>query len=237
MDVTWASYALGMGGQNAALLDAQGNVILGTDDDKQAYSELIRYIKMYPPCESEENLSYLLEKVDADACIRFMAMWIFLGNSDQSTLRTVRDADGRWQYVWTDSTWCMFNSAYDSAASCMSPEGMGPAKINNTVFLALLEIGEYREAFLTEMGKIYQYFTAEKMISFVDTLANEISGEMMLHCVRWRNGDFSNFEPRLEGKNANEAYQFWQSRIERLKNTCRRRPSFVWAQVQTAFGL
>ena len=238
LDTTWAAYTLGVDADSAAVLDASGrNTILGTSADKEAYAELIDHIKSCPPCESDDALSYLLERVDADAYIRFMAVWIFLGNSDQTTLRIARGADGRWQYVWTDSTWCMVNAAYDSAASCTDPKGMGSARVDDTVFLALLQVPGFREAFLTELGRLYRYLTSERMISFVDAAADEIRGEMMLHCVRWRNEDYSLFDPRTEGLDANGAYQYWLSRIERLRNTCRRRPAFVWSQIQAAFGL
>ena len=36
---------------------------------------------------------------------------------------------------------------------------------------------------------------------------------------------------------ADGAYRYWQKRIDRLKNVCRKRPNKLWGYIQDAFNL
>jgi len=33
------------------------------------------------------------------------------------------------------------------------------------------------------------------------------------------------------------AYRYWEKRVERLRNVCRKRPTYLWEMVQNAFSL
>lgn len=237
MDADWVSCSTGAKAEDAAMLRVTGGLEYGPESARQEYLEVMDYIKARPASESPEDLAYLTAHIDAEAYLKCMAVMIFLGDSDPATVLMVNSGDGRWRPVIQNNDYCLYNSAFDSVTSYTKAGGMGMQRIDNTILRELLKIDEYRELFLVELGRVYQFFTAERMLGILDPLVLSVQDEMMLHWVRWCHEDYDALDIMPVGDDALADYQRWQTRVERLRNVCRRRPAFMWSFVREGFGL
>lgn len=237
MDANWLAYYTGIDPENATMLRDREYLEYGQSSERQDYHTVMDYIKHHPASASAENLAYLMAHVDVDACLEFIAVMMFLGNSDPGTNRIVNSDDGRWRLVWQGNDYCMYQSSFDSVKSYTKVKGLGQKGIDNTIFRELLKIDEYRELFFNKLGKAYQFFTTDRMIQILDPIVQSVQGEMMLHYVRWCHEDIRAFTYGSFKDDAYGGYQWWLTRIERLHNTCRRRPAFMWSYIQEGFSL
>ncbi len=237
MDANWISYYTGIDPEEAALLRASGHLEYGKSSEYQSYRDVMNNIRKYQASVSAENLEYLMEHIDVDAYLEYIAVLMFLGDSEAYSICVVNSSDGRWRLVWQDNDFCMFQSSFDSVKSYTKAEGMGIQHVDNTILRELLKIDEYRDLFFKKLGRVYQFLTPDRMIEILAPIVQLVQGEMMLHCVRWCHEGYEGFIYDVSKDDAYGGYQWWLTRIERLHNTCRRRPAFMWNYIQEGFGL
>ena len=127
-------------------------------------------------------------------------------------------------------------SNFDSPKSYTKAKGMGQQNIDNTIFRKLLSVPEYKEKFLRKLGDVFKFLTTERMLSILEPLVEEITPEMELHWARWGEENdqmvLSDAPTTVDG-----AYRYWERRVERLRNVCRKRPTYLWEMIQNAFEL
>ena len=113
---------------------------------------------------------------------------------------------------------------------------MGEKNFDNTIFVKLLSIPEYRERYLTVYGNIYRKLTTNFMIATLNEMVELIEPEMQLHWARWGEENdkavIAEVPTTVDG-----AYRYWQKRVERLRNVCRLRPNRLWGYTQDTFNL
>ena len=111
---------------------------------------------------------------------------------------------------------------------------MGQMKIDNTIFVKLLSVPEYKDKFLQKFGDVFQTFTTEHMLNVLEPLVDLIKPEMELHWARWGEENdkmvISEVPVTVDG-----AYRYWEKRVERLRNVIRKRPTYLWEMMQNAF--
>ena len=130
----------------------------------------------------------------------------------------------------------MFRYGFNSPQSYLNPKGMGQQRIDNTIFLKILEVDEWRYKFLRKLGHIYQTFTSDYMLSVLDPMVEMIRPEMKLHWARW--GELN--EPNIIAeapRSADGALRYWEKRIARLHNTIKIRPWQLYEFIQDEFNL
>ena len=74
------------------------------------------------------------------------------------------------------------------------------------------------------------------MLEILNKLVKVIEPEMRNHWTRWGPEN----DPMVISEvptTADGAYRYWEKRIERLRNTCRKRPTLLWGYTQDAFNL
>ncbi len=217
------------------ILQASGSTKFGSN---KAYKAMIKKIKAGNPAKNPEDLQYILDNVDVDNLFEYMALEMFVGNSDIGNTRFYRlkGSDSKWRWIWYDADYGLFLSSFDSPKSYTKESGMGQMKIDNTIFLKLLSVPEYKDKFLTKFGDVFQFLTTEKMLEVLEPLVDLITPEMQLHWARWgEENDKMVIEEvpiTVEG-----AYRYWEKRVSRLRNTCRLRPEKLWNFAQNAFNL
>ena len=217
------------------ILQASGSVKYGSNKE---YKAMVKKIKEGNPAKNEEDLQYILDNVDVDNLFEYMALEMFVGNSDIGNTRFYRmkGGDGKWKWIWYDADYGLFMSNFDSPKSYTKAKGMGQQNIDNTIFLKLLSVPEYKDRFLRKLGNVFQCFTTEKMLKVLEPLVEEITPEMELHWARWGEENdqmvLSEAPTTVDG-----AYRYWEKRVERLRNVCRKRPTYLWEFVQNAFEL
>lgn len=217
------------------IIKASGSYVYG---DNSEYKNMIKKIKASDPAKNEEDLQYILDNVDVDNYFEYIALEMFVGNSDIGNLKAYRlGAEGsKWKWIFYDADYGLFTSSFNSPASYTKAKGMGDKYIDNTILLKLLEIPEYKDQFLTKLGDIFQYLTTEKMLEILEPLVDLIEPEMQMHFARWAEEHdqmvVSEWPTTVDG-----ALRYWENRVNRLRNVIYGRPTKLWGYIKDAFSL
>ena len=202
------------------------------------YKAKIKQIKNSDPKNNPEDLQYILDNVDVDNYFEYIALEMFLGNSDIGNLRCYKTGEpgAKWKWILYDVDYGLFSSSFDSPKSYTKAKGMGQMNIDNTILLKLLTVPEYKDKFLTKLGDIFQFFTTEKMLEVLEPLVDQIEPEMTLHWARWGEEN----DPYVISEvptTSDGAYRYWEQRVSRLRNVVKKRPNLLWGYIQDAFSL
>ena len=220
---------------NMIIIEASGAYKYG---DNKVYRNMIKKIKASDPANNEEDLQYILDNVDVDNYFEYLALEMFVGNSDIGNLRAYRiDGEGnKWKWIFYDVDYGMYSYKFNSPNSYTKAKGMGQKNIDNTILLKLLEVPEYKDKFLTKLADVFRFFTTEKMLEILQPMVDQIQPEMQLHFARWAEEHdkmiIAEWPTTPDG-----AYRYWEQRIWRLQNTCKGRPHHLWGFIQDAFKL
>ena len=166
------------------ILQASGSTKYGSNKE---YKAMVKKIKEGNPANNEADLQYILDNVDVDNLFEYLALEMFVGNSDIGNTRfyRLRGADSKWRWIWYDADYGLFMSNFDSPKSYTKQKGMGQQNIDNTIFRKLLSVPEYKDKFLRKLGDVFQFLTTDRMLSILEPLVEEITPEMELHWARW----------------------------------------------------
>lgn len=220
---------------NFDILEASGATKYGSN---KAYKTMIKNIRNGDPAHNEDDRKYIENNIDIDNLLEYMALEMFVGNSDIGNTRFYRlkNERSKWRWIWYDADYGLFDSGFNSPASYTRIGGMGKQKIDNTVFLKVLSIPEYKDQFLQKAGDIFKTFTTDRMLNILNPLVEEITPEMALHWARWGEENdkmvISEVPTTIDG-----AYRYWEKRVERLRNTIKKRPTRLWEMIQNTFEL
>lgn len=220
---------------NMTILEASGTSKYGS---KKEYSDLIKTAKTLSPGTSEEDLQYLLDRIDVDNYFDYMAFEMFFGNSDPGNIRFYKlgTEGSKWRWIFYDADYGLFNSSYNSPKSYLKAEGAGQQKINNTLIRKLLESDEMKDKFLTRLGEIFQVFTTDFMTQELDKMVAMIEPEMSLHFARW--AEETDKAITFDNPTTPEgALRYWNTRLNRLRNVLKKRPTLFYEMVQEQFNL
>ena len=217
------------------LLQGNGSVKYGSN---KAYKAMIKKIKAGNPAKNPEDLQYILDNVDVDNLFEYLAYEMFFGNSDIGNTRFYRfkTEGSKWRWVLYDVDYGLYSSSFDSPKSYTKAKGMGQKLIDNTIFLKLLSVPEYKDRYLTIYGNLFQKLTTDFMLSILNEMAALIRPEMQLHWARWGEEN----DPMVIAEvptTVDGAYRYWEKRVERLRNVVRLRPTRLWEYTQNAFNL
>ena len=220
---------------NMDILESGGTVAYGSNKE---YKALIEKAKTLSPGKNPGDLKYITDRIDVDNYFDYMAFVWFFGNSDAGNIRyyKIKGEGHKWRWIFYDSDYGMFNSAFDSPTSYMDPKGAGDKNVNNTLIRKLLENSEMKEKFLRRLGEIFQVFTTQTMLDTFNGLVAKIEPEMPLHFARWAelNEKTINVDSPLTPEGA---MRYWKVRLDRSRNTIKKRPTLFYEKVQNYFNL
>ena len=208
------------------------------DGSNAEYKEMISRVKKSDPANNEEDLQYILDRVDVDNYFDYMAFQIFFGNSDPGNIRyyKLHEEGAKWKWIFYDSDYGLFNSQFNSPRSFMDPDGAGQQDINNTLIVKLLENDEMLDKFLTRLGEIFQVYTTEFMTSKLEIMVAQLEPEMPLHFARW--AEETDKAITFDNPSTPEgAIRYWNDRLDRLRNTLKKRPTYFYEMVQEQFAI
>ena len=230
---------------NITLLQGNGRVKYGSNKEWKA---MLKKIKAGNPAKNPEDLQYILDNVDVDNLFEYIAFEMFFGNSDIGNTRFYRfnNEGSKWKWVLYDVDYGLYISSFNSPKSYTKEKGMGEKNIDNTIFRKLLTVPEYKDRYLTIYGDVFKKLSgkvkqadgSEKlvMLAILDDLVKLIEPEMQLHWARWGEENdqmvLTEVPVTVDG-----AYRYWEKRVERLRNVCRKRPTLLWEYTQAAFNL
>ena len=206
--------------------------------DNKVYQNMIKKIKASDPAKDPEALQYILDNVDVDNYFEYIALEMFVGNSDIANMRAYRlNREGsKWRWVFYDVDYGFFRAAFDSPKSYTKAKGMGEKNVDNTILLKLLSVPEYKDQFLRKLGDIFKTLDSETMLSILEPMVEQIEPEMNIHFARWAEQHDTAVLAEWP-TNQDAAYRYWQSRIERLRRTIQARPEYLWGFIRDAFEL
>ena len=226
------------------ILQGSGILKYGTRAELKEYQAFIKQVKAGKPAivngQPNADLQYILDNVDVDIYFEYIALEMFLGNSDIGNLRFYRlhSEGSRWRWILYDVDYGLFLASFNSPRSYTKAKGMGEKNIDNTILLKLLSVPEYKDRFLRKYGTVFRFLTTKTMTDILDPMVELITPEMSLHWARWGpENDPKVLSDVANKRTADSAYRYWQERVDRLHNTLRKRPRNLWEYTQAAFGL
>ena len=222
------------------ILEASGALKHGTRAQLNEFKAMKNKIKAGNPASNPSDLQYILDNVDVDNLFEYMALEMFVGNSDIGNTRYYRlpGEGNKWRWLWYDVDYGLWSSSFNSPKSYTKAKGMGEKNIDNTIFMKLLSVPEYKDKFLRKLGDVYQFLTTEKMLEVLEPLVEQIRPEMQAHSARW--GPYFDeyvISDVKRYKSEDGAYRYWEERLDRLRNVVRKRPNLLWGYIRDAFSL
>lgn len=203
----------------------------------RGYREMVRLLKQADPANRPVDRAYLDQNVDVDSYLTWLAVKMYFGDSAAADgFLAYRIPGGKWKCAAQGFEYGLFNSSFDAARSYLKPKGFGEQRADNTVFLKILEIDEYRALFLTKLGMLYQRLTTEVMIAELEACAAQIGPVMRDHFARWASEENRLVISDVPGT-PDGMYQYWETRIQRMRNTMTKRPMYVLLQARDELGL
>lgn len=153
----------------------RGNVtaLVGSNEH---FENLLSWIKKNDTT-TDAAYEYLDSQIDIQNYIEYMALQIFVGNTDTLNVRRYRNelADGKWRWVLFDLDWSFFNDT-NSIKKWLTPGGTGPGNnTDNTLFIGCMKNPTFREQFLTYFGQqMATTFSTENVIAKFEAHYNRI---------------------------------------------------------------
>ena len=220
---------------NMDILEASGSVDYGSNKE---YRALIAEVKALSPGKSEADLQFILDHIDVNNYFDYMAFEMFFGNSDPGNIRfyKLKGEGQKWKWILYDLDYGLFDSGFNSPYSYLKEKGAGDKLIDNTLIRKLLENGQMRDDFLTRLGEVYQFFTTEYMTAEFNGMVAEIEPEMALHFARW--AEETDKAVSFDNPTTPDgALRYWHERLNRTRNTLKKRPTYFYEMVQKQFQL
>lgn len=217
------------------ILRAEWSTVQGSNSE---YRAMLKKIETLSPGTKEEDLQYMLDRIDVDSYLDWFAIKMFFGDSDPGNIMFYKlpTEGAKWKCLVFDLDYGMFNSSFNSPWSYLKEKGMGQQNISNIIFRKFLENADIRDQFLMKLGAIYQALTSEAMKAEFDACIAEIEPEMNMHFNRW--AEFN--EKRINSDSpmtADGMMRYWRTRINFTHNVIRKRPYYIYTFTQEQFKL
>ena len=217
------------------ILRASYTTVQGSNKE---YRALLDRVKASSPGRNQADLQYILDNVDVDSYFDYLAIEMFFGNSDigNTMFYKLPGAGQKWKWLIFDLDYGMFSSSFNSPKSYTKAKGMGDKLINNTIFLKLLENDQMKQKFLSRLAYIYHTLSPEVMNAKLTEIKAILEPEMAMHFERWAplNDKKINSDSPLS---KDGALGYWNTRINRMRDTINRRHHFLWGYIKEAFSL
>ena len=104
---------------------------------------------------TEAAYQYIADRIDIQNYIEYMALQIFVGNTDTLNVRRYRCdmTDGKWRWALYDLDWAFYNDT-NSIKNWLTPGGTGAGKrTDNTLFIGCMKNPIFREQFLEHFAQ------------------------------------------------------------------------------------
>ena len=120
----------------------------------ETFDALLNWIKNNDT-STEAAYAYIDSQIDIQNYIEYMALQIFVGNTDTLNVRRYRcdKLDGKWRWALYDLDWAFYNDT-NSIKNWLTPGGTGAGKrTDNTLFIGCMKNSRFREEFLAHFAE------------------------------------------------------------------------------------
>lgn len=219
---------------NMTILESNGKAFWGNNEE---YRELVKKAKTLSPGKNPEDLQYLLDRIDVDNYFDYIILEAFFANTDTGNIRYYKLPGEKWRWILYDLDYGLFSSTYNGIKISLNPKGTGVGNaIDNTLIRKLLESPQMQDKFLRRFGEIFRQLTTDVMLAQIDECYNLLQPEMMMHFERWASFNLKSISSE-QPNTVDGCMRYWNSRVDRLRNVVKKRPTLCWEQVQEWFKL
>lgn len=167
------------------------DLIKGNDSVKQgsdaSFREMLSWLKSND-LSTQAAYDYIDSRVDVDNFIEYMALQIFVGNTDTLNVKRYRNvkADGKWRWILFDLDWAFFNDT-DSIGKWLTPGGTGAGKrTDNTFFIACMRNPIFYEKFMTYFGEqMATTFSTKNVLARMEDHYAKIEAALPQYTAQW----------------------------------------------------
>lgn len=219
---------------NMTILEANGKAYWGNNSE---YQELVKTAKTLSPATNPDDLKYLTDRIDIDNYFDYMIFEAFFANSDTGNIRYYKVPGGKWRWILFDLDYGLFDSNFNGIKIILDPRGTGVNRaIDNTLIRKILENPQMQDKFLRRFGEIFQQLTTDVMLAQIDEAYNILQPEMMMHFQRWSSYHLKSISSE-QPQTVDGSMRWWNTRVSRMKNVVKKRPTNCWNQVKEWFSL
>ena len=169
----------------------------GSDD---TYQNLLSWLKSNKT-STDKAYQAISSVIDVQNYIEYMAIEIYVGNTDPSDIKRYRNAndDGLWRWVLFDLDWG-FCTDTNSIARWLAPGGMGNGgRTDNTLFIACMNNPTIRDQFLTYFGQqLATTFSAAEVLDRFEARYDILKTILPDHRDRWNDVSESKYNRELK---------------------------------------
>jgi len=199
------------------------------------YLAMRKRIRESNPATNLEDLQYILDNIDVDNLFDYLAIQMFFANTDSGNIRFYRVPGGKWRWIMFDMDYGLFSASNNGVRNMMNPKGHGSNDdVDNSIWLKILENEQMKDQFLRRFGVIFQKLTSEVMLKQVQECYDILAPELPMHYERWAAYNLKNISSE-QPQTVDGCLRYWNSRVDRLRNTILKRPRHCWVQVQEWF--
>ena len=128
-------------------------VIKGSNAD---WVELVNFCRSNK-LNTEENLQYVLDRVDVDSLFNYAIFSMMINNYDAGNVRYYRFPGGKWKFMLHDIEAGAMNSDETKTVNLiLKSRTSGIGQYPHTILAALLEVPEYKDLFLRRTAEIVE---------------------------------------------------------------------------------
>ena len=211
----WAGYT---NVDNIDIIKSNSTVKQGTNAD---YAQFLTWLKKNG-CTTEANLAKVAEMVDIDNYLDYVALEMYIGNTDLLNVKRYRspEDDYRWRWILYDTDWAFYTDT-NSYRRWLDKDGAGSGKkTDNTLFLQLMKNPEIKKKFLMRFGELMNIsWRTEQVNEKINAWVNILEPEMARHTARWGG-----------------SVKVWKNRVSSFKNYNKDRPKKMLGYIQKDLG-
>ena len=167
------------------------DLIKGNNTVKQgsdaSFQEMISWLKSND-LSTQAAFDYIDSRIDVQNFIEYMALQIYVGNTDTLNVKRYRNpkADGKWRWILFDLDWAYFNDT-DSIGKWLTPGGTGAGKrTDNTLFIACMRNPIFFERFMTYFGeRMATTFSTKNVLDKFEAHYEKIEDALPQYTSQW----------------------------------------------------
>jgi hypothetical protein len=172
----------------------------------------------------DEHYNYIKARLNMESYADFWAAQMIVTNNDIINTRFFSHPDidgGRWQMIFYDFDFAMYNYNRDYYAFATNPDGMSRLNVSTLLFRNIIRNKDFQKLFVERLSYQLKYVWNEQRVTeAIDELVKLYRPEMMRERQRW-----------------GISYQDWDASIERLRQYFKLRNNYLLPQTQEFFDL
>lgn len=174
---------------------AATQVIRGSNEE---WLELMNFCKKND-LKKEENLQYVLDRLDVDSMFDYVIYSMMIGNYDSGNVRYYRFPGGKWTFMLHDVEAGCMNSDEAPVNTFLRKKTASATKFPHWALAALLEVPEYKDKFLRRTAEIVQsnFLYSEQVEPIYEKWHAALSEILPRHIKKFRHFTFEEWDTNV----------------------------------------